>query len=222
MTIDDLEIALKVRAGALMPSDLEAEEKNETANSGKQMYRDFGRKAFVVNGEEVDTILFHAFKEGVEYGKFFRAAEPKISGQRTSDELNKKGGQILGDVNKSIEEASNMHRFDNVWKKHCEKREIADHQKTEEYERDFKKFYNAGKKCSYSLPIGNEDYQLIVEEMFKVMFKHARAETPMPLIMEKLIKGCHQAGYEFVQFSQFHEAKSARLCCIALWIGGNA
>ncbi|MDG7055800.1 MAG: hypothetical protein LJD31_04725 [Wolbachia endosymbiont of Menacanthus eurysternus] len=51
---------------------------------------------------------------------------------------------------------------------------------------------------------GEKNYRPFAKEVFKEMFKYAKAEVPSDPILEELITNCNQAGYDGSLHMQFH------------------
>ncbi|MDR2609037.1 MAG: hypothetical protein LBC06_00390 [Rickettsiales bacterium] len=50
----------------------------------------------------------------------------------------------------------------------------------------------------YNNLVESEQYREFAKEVFKEMFKYAKAEVPSDPILEELVTNCNQAGYEFI------------------------
>lgn len=93
--------------------------------------------------------------------------------------------------------------FDTIWEEYCKGPKIPSDKKTDQYKEEVEKFYNIGKGHAHLLPKNqNEDYRLFAKEVFKEMFKHAKAEVPSDSILEELVINCNQAGYEAASLVQ--------------------
>lgn len=112
-------VTLKAQAEKFDFSKLRADKNNKLANTGKQMYEDFRRMRFVINGKSLDKTLVGALIEGAEQRNLDEAwdghyADQEIPGDKKTDQykesfkefynLGKKHTHLLpkgGDENKN-------------------------------------------------------------------------------------------------------------------------
>ncbi|MFP3014712.1 MAG: hypothetical protein ACEY3B_00025 [Wolbachia sp.] len=190
-------IRLKATAKEFNFSKLRADQENKLANSGETMFLDFQRMNFIINGKEIDKNFVIAFKEGAKDYK------NEIFNRDNFDNLSEEGKAFMEPVLKELDQD----RLSEVWENHCNSPTVADEKKTDEYRKEFERFYNAG-RSSYHL-FSRKDYRALAKETFKEMFRYAGAEVPSNAILEELVTNCNQAGYEAGIFNESHAALSS-------------
>ncbi|WP_353287822.1 hypothetical protein [Wolbachia endosymbiont (group B) of Gerris lacustris] len=176
---------------------LRTDQDNKLANSGETMFLDFQRMNFIINGKEIDKNLIIAFKEGA---KDYRN---EIFNRDNFDNLSEEGKAFMEPVLKELDQD----RLSEVWENHCNSPTVADEKKTDEYRKEFERFYNAG-RSSYHL-FSKKDYRALAKEIFKEMFRYAEAKVPSDAILEELVTNCNQAGYGAGIFNESHAALSS-------------
>lgn len=188
---------------------LQAGPENNTANSGQQMYIDFERLDFVINGKKIDATLIYALKQGAQrnksqilnYSSLYNSDVDDTDENTTKRELDTDHGKAFANsLLKDLDKEFAPILFDKLWEKHYKDTNIPDDQKTDPYKVEFEKFYNIGRKYIPLLPTiddGNWDYRPFAKEVFKEMFEYAGASIPTDAILEELVTNCNQAGYRF-------------------------
>ncbi|NSM56477.1 hypothetical protein HET73_02725 [Wolbachia endosymbiont of Atemnus politus] len=204
-------VRLKVTAKEFNFSKLRADQDNKLANSGETMFLDFQRMNFIINGKKIDKNFIIAFKEGAKHRKseLFNSDDiysNEIFNDRETREIDTDDGKTFVDsILKGLEKELINDELVKLWNNHCENPEIADHQKTDSYKKNFEEFYNAGQNYIHLLPTEkdeNKDYRPFAKEIFKQIFRYAGAEVPSDAILEELVTNCNQAGYEAAPFVQ--------------------
>ncbi|UIP92908.1 hypothetical protein JSQ73_000790 [Wolbachia endosymbiont of Anopheles demeilloni] len=190
-------VRLKATAKEFNFSKLRADQENKLANSGETMFLDFQRMNFIINGKEIDKNFIIAFKEGA---KDYRN---EIFNRDNFDNLSEEGKAFMEPVLKELDQD----RLSEVWENHCNSPTVADEKKTDEYRKEFERFYNTG-RSSYHL-FSKKDYRALAKEIFKEMFRYAEAEIPSDAILEELVTNCNQAGYGAGILNESHAALSS-------------
>ncbi|WP_265021345.1 hypothetical protein [Wolbachia endosymbiont (group A) of Icerya purchasi] len=203
-------VRLKATAKEFNFSKLKAGQDNKLANSGETMFLDFQRMNFIINGKEIDKNLLVTLREGAQdykselFSKKDDIYNPESEKKREID--TDQGRAFVDSVLKEL----NQNRLPEIWEKHCNNPDIADHQKTDTYKKEFERFYNVGKEHNYLLlKKGEKNYRPFAKEVFKEMFKYAEAEVPSDAILEELVTNCNQAGYGAGIFNESHAALSS-------------
>lgn len=189
---------------------LQAGPENNTANSGQQMYLDFDRMDFVINGKKIDATLIYALKQGAQrnksnilnYSSLYYSDVDDTDENTTKRVIDTDHGKTFADsLLKDLDKELAPILFDDLWEKNYKDDDISDDKKNDpHYKEEFEKFYNIGRKCILLLPIindGNWNYRPFAKEVFKEMFKYAGASEPTDAILEELVTNCNQAGYRF-------------------------
>lgn len=190
-------VRLKTTAKEFNFSKLRADQDNKLANSGETMFLDFQRMNFIINGKEIDKNFIIAFKEGAKDYK------NEIFNRDNFDNLSEESKAFMEPALKELDQD----RLSEVWENHCNSPTVADEKKTDEYRKEFERFYNAG-RSSYHL-FSKKDYRALAKEIFKEMFRYAGAEVPSDAILEELVTNCNQAGYGAGIFNESHAALSS-------------
>lgn len=203
-------VRLKATAKEFNFSKLKAGQDNKLANSGETMFLDFQRMNFIINGKEIDKNLLVTLREGAQdykselFSKKDDIYNPESEKKREID--TDQGRAFVDSVLKEL----NQNRLPEIWENHCNNPDIADHQKTDTYKKEFERFYNVGKEHNYLLlKKGEKNYRPFAKEVFKEMFKYAEAEVPSDAILEELVTNCNQAGYGAGIFNESHAALSS-------------
>lgn len=203
-------VRLKATAKEFNFSKLRADQDNKLANSGETMFLDFQRMNFIINGKEIDKNLLVTLREGAQdykselFSKKDDIYNPESEKKREID--TDQGRAFVDSVLKEL----NQNRLPEIWENHCNNPDIADHQKTDTYKKEFERFYNVGKEHNYLLlKKGEKNYRPFAKEVFKEMFKYAEAEVPSDAILEELVTNCNQAGYGAGIFNESHAALSS-------------
>lgn len=183
-------IRLKATAKEFNFSKLRAGQDNKSANSGETMFLDFQRMNFVINGKEIDKNFIVALKEGAKDYK------NEIFNRDNFDSLSEEGKAFIEPILKELDQD----RLPEIWDNHCNSPTVADEKKTDEYKKEFERFYNAG-RSSYHL-FSKKDYRELAKEIFKEIFRYAGAEVPSDAILDALVNDCNQAGYGAAPFIQ--------------------
>ncbi|OAL98076.1 hypothetical protein [Wolbachia endosymbiont of Dactylopius coccus] len=203
-------VRLKATAKEFNFSKLRSDQDNKLANSGETMFLDFQRMNFIINGKEIDKNLLVTLREGAQdykselFSKKDDIYNPESEKKREID--TDQGRAFVDSVLKEL----NQNRLPEIWENHCNNPDIADHQKTDTYKKEFERFYNVGKEHNYLLlKKGEKNYRPFAKEVFKEMFKYAEAEVPSDAILEELVTNCNQAGYGAGIFNESHAALSS-------------
>lgn len=203
-------VRLKATAKEFNFSKLRADQDNKLANSGETMFLDFQRMNFIINGKEIDKNLLVTLREGAQdykselFSKKDDIYNPESEKKREID--TDQGRAFVDSVLKEL----NQNRLPEILENHCNNPDIADHQKTDTYKKEFERFYNVGKEHNYLLlKKGEKNYRPFAKEVFKEMFKYAEAEVPSDAILEELVTNCNQAGYGAGIFNESHAALSS-------------
>ena len=169
-------------------SKIRANKADPQVSSGETMYLDFQRTNLVINGNEIDRNFIAAFMEGSKDYK------NELFNRDDFDNLSEESKAFI----ESAPDELDQDRLNEVWKDHCKNPKVAagrkaDEYKTDEYKKEFEKFYNAGRKF-YHL-FSKKDYRALAKEIFKEIFTYYGAEIPSDAILEELVTNCNQAGY---------------------------
>lgn len=144
-------VRLKTTAKEFNFSKLRANQDNKLANSGETMFLDFQRMNFIINGKEIDKNLLVTLREGAQdykselFSKKDDIYNPESEKKREID--TDQGRAFVDSVLKEL----NQNRLPEIWENHCNNPDIADHQKTDTYKKEFERFYNVGKEHNYLL-----------------------------------------------------------------------
>ncbi|WMT85139.1 hypothetical protein NMD99_03985 [Wolbachia endosymbiont of Listronotus oregonensis] len=155
------------------------------------------------------VVTLRAQAEEFDFGKL-RAGKDNAeanSGEQMYKDINRmdfviNGKSIDQTLTSALMEGAKQREFDKIWSEYCENDNTPDHKKTDQYEKEFERFYNLGKEYAHLLPKEEaRNYRPFAKEVFKEMFKYAEAKVPSDSILEELITNCNQAGYEGTLFT---------------------
>ncbi|MDR1139603.1 MAG: hypothetical protein LBJ80_02655 [Rickettsiales bacterium] len=144
---------------------------------------------------QADGFDFSKLRAGEDNAKANSGETMLLDFYRMSFVINKKS--IDNTLTIALIKGAEQNGLEKSWDEHCKNEKTPDRKKTDQYKKKFEEFYNLGTEHTHLLPKEETgDYRPFAKEVFKEMFKYAKAEVPSDPILEELVTNCNQAGYE--------------------------
>lgn len=163
---------------------------------------------------QADGFDFSKLRAGEDNAKANSGETMLLDFYRMSFVINKKS--IDNTLTIALIKGAEQNGLEKSWDEHCKNEKTPDRKKTDQYKKKFEEFYNLGTEHTHLLPKEETgDYRPFAKEVFKEMFKYAKAEVPSDPILEELVTNCNQAAYLGALYDEdrplFHVTKAHEL-----------